>query len=87
MSVGGKEVLIKAVIQAIPSYMMSCFLLLVNLYRVIESMISRFWWGQKNEEYKIHWVSWSKMCAAKKNEGVRFRDIHCFNLAILAKQY
>lgn len=43
LSGGGKEVMIKAMIQVIPSYIMSYFLLPIDLYREIISMISRFW--------------------------------------------
>lgn len=64
-SQGGKEVLLKAVGLAIPSYAMSCFKLPSKLYVEIESMMGKYWWGQKNDERKIHWVSWHKLCWPK----------------------
>lgn len=42
LSNAGREVLIKLVVQAIPTYIMSCFSLSLGLYNHIESMISRF---------------------------------------------
>ena len=53
LSMGGKEVLIKAVAQAVPMYTMNCFLLPKGLCEEIEGMIRRFWWGQRKQESKI----------------------------------
>lgn len=44
-SKASKEVLIKAVAQAIPTYTMSCFKLPDALYEDLASMIQNFWWG------------------------------------------
>lgn len=53
LSKAGKEVLIKGVAQAIPTYTMSCFKLPDSLSKKLTSMIWNFWWGQKNDEKKI----------------------------------
>ena len=81
-----KEVLIKSIAQAIPIYIMGCFLLPQGLYDHIESLISRFWWGRKNGERKIHRVKWLKLCENKVIGDMGFQNIRDFNLAILAKQ-
>ena len=46
LSKAGKEIFIKAVAQAIPSYAMSCFDLTKNLCDDISRMICQFWWAQ-----------------------------------------
>ena len=83
---GGKEILIKAVAQAVPIYTMSCFLLPKGLCDDLESMEHNFWWGQRKQENKIAWVAWKKMCKSKSQGGMGFRNLHAFNLAMLAKQ-
>jgi hypothetical protein len=65
LSQAGKEVLLKAVIQAIPTYCMSVFLLPVTLCKEINRLMQRFWWGHKENNSKIHWMSWEKMGVSK----------------------
>ena len=43
---GGKEILIKVVVQAVPTYTMGYFLLPKSLYEDLEGMMRNFWWGQ-----------------------------------------
>ena len=47
LSNAGKEILIKAVAQAVPAYTMSCFKLPNTLCDELTGMVKQFWWGQK----------------------------------------
>jgi hypothetical protein len=80
------EVLLKAVVQAIPTYTMSVFHLPKTLCKEICSMMSKFWWGHKGYDVRVAWLNWSKMGRAKEKDGLGFRDIELFNLALLGKQ-
>lgn len=82
----GKEILIKAVAQAVPAHTMSCFLLPNNLYDDMTSMVRNFWRGQKGNEQKMAWMKWDKLCEPKIEGGMGFRDLRAFNIALLAKK-
>jgi hypothetical protein len=53
----GKEILIKAVAQATPTYAMACFDLTKGFCDQVTVMISRYWWSQQDKD-KMHWLAW-----------------------------
>ena len=63
LAIVGKEVLIKSVIQAIPSYVMSFFQLPVRLCKELTQTTAAYWWGQKHSEKKMHWAMGQLMCS------------------------
>lgn len=86
LSKAGKDILIKAVAQAIPTFAMSCFDLTKTLCDEISAIICRYFWSQQETENKMHWLSWDLLCRRKKKGGLGYRDLHLFNLAMLARQ-
>lgn len=86
LSYAGKEVLIKAVAQAIPVYSMACFRLPRGVCENITSIIRQFWWGSKRGRRKPCWVSWDVCTKPKYLGGLGFRDMELFNLSLLARQ-
>jgi hypothetical protein len=86
LSQAGKEILLKAVIQAIPTYCMSVFLLPRALCKEINSHMRKFWWGHKENTHRVNWMSWKNMGLSKEAGGMGFRDFTLFNKALLAKQ-
>lgn len=86
LSKGGKEVQIKSVAQAVPTYTMSCYLLPKESHKNLTGAVSRFWWSTKGNNRGLHWVAWDKICVPQEEGGLGFRDSRDFNLALLAKQ-
>lgn len=86
LSPAGKDILIKSVAMALPVYSMNCFLLPITICDEINRVISSFWWGTENGKRKIPWVAWNRLSLPKKEGGLGFRNLHKFNIALLAKQ-
>ncbi|KAL5574543.1 hypothetical protein UlMin_016242 [Ulmus minor] len=73
LSAGGREILSKAVIQAIPSYAMNLFKLPFSLIRELHRLCAQFWWGGHSEKKRMHWCTWEKLCVHKADGGFYFQ--------------
>lgn len=81
-----EKVLIKAVSQVIPIYVMACVHLRKSLCEDIERCVAKFWWEYSQNQAKIHWLSWNKLCLPKERGVLGFRSMEGFNKALMAKQ-
>ena len=79
MSIGNKEILIKVVARAIPTYIMSVFRLPVSVCDELTKMMRQYWWGVKNGKKSMAWLNWDKLRLPKNKGGMGFRDMRAFN--------
>jgi hypothetical protein len=79
MSVRAKEVLIKSVAQAVPTYVMGVFKLPTTLCDELTRMVRHIWWGDEDGHRKIHWLAWDHLLLPKCMGGMGFRDTRLFN--------
>lgn len=82
LSKGEKEVLINSILLALPTFVMSIFLLPLEICDNLASAIAKFWWSSNLPERRIHWAKWEKLCLPREEGGIGFRMIHEFNLAL-----
>ena len=82
----GKEVLIRAIAQSIPTYVMSVFKLPMELCNDLNRLIRNYYWGAEKGKRKTHWHAWHKITRPKKQGGLGFKDFCLFNQALLARQ-
>ncbi|ONI05057.1 hypothetical protein PRUPE_6G353900 [Prunus persica] len=73
LSQPGKDILIKSVAQVVPTYLMGIFKFPKSLCK-------------KQDEIKVHWISWATLGLPKNQGGMGFKDFNDFNLALPAKQ-
>ncbi|GER31074.1 RNA-directed DNA polymerase-like protein [Striga asiatica] len=87
LSSAGREILIKAVLNALPVFVMSCFLLPVNVCKEVCRLLAKFWWDKGNNQSRsMHWLAWDKMTLPKGEGGLGFQNIKLFNRALILKQ-
>jgi hypothetical protein len=86
MSLDAKEILIKLVAQAIPTYVMGIFKLRTTMCEEMEQMIRYFWWGEEKGQRQVHWLAWEKMLQPKCQGGLGFKDLRLSNQVLLARQ-
>jgi hypothetical protein len=86
LSKAGKDILIKACGQAIPTFAMSYFDLTKTLFDEMSTMICCYLWAQHDKENKMDWLSWELLTKPKSEGGLGFSDLYGFSLAMLARQ-
>ncbi|KAJ0805638.1 putative RNA-directed DNA polymerase [Helianthus annuus] len=85
LSIGGRIILIKSVLESLPTYYLSLFKAPVAVVDKLESMIKRFLWGGSPEVRKTHWVSWDRTTCPKNEGGLGLTKLSLCNNALIIK--
>ncbi|KAL8462267.1 hypothetical protein ACS0TY_033349 [Phlomoides rotata] len=85
LSFAGKLTLIKSIVQAIPTYLMTCFKIPQTIIEQIEAYIVHFLWGQKADEKRVHWLRKEWLYKPMFDGGLGIKDLSAFNDALLVK--
>lgn len=81
-----REVLIKSVAQALPTYIMRVFKVPFSVCDDLTRMVRNFYRGSAEGKRRVHWRGWDHLMQPKAKGGVGFRDFRMFNQALLARQ-
>ena len=86
MSKAGKCTLLKTSGQVVPNFWMNLLTIPAKICNMIQRQMNKFWWGNGGHSKGVKWMAWGRMCEAKENGGLGYKDLRQFNLAMLAKQ-
>lgn len=69
----GREVLIKAIAQALPTYVMGVFKLPMSVCDDLNQMVRNYFWRSSKGKRKTHWKAWETLILPKQMGGRGFR--------------
>ena len=75
LSYGGKAVLSKHVLQALPIHLLSAVIPPKTIIRQIQMLIADFFWGWKNDRKKYHRSSWKNLSYPYEEGGIGMRNL------------
>lgn len=68
LSYGGKVILIKHVLQALPAYTLAAMNPPKGTFKLMERHLARFFWGTSNDKQRNHWYAWEIYVIPKRKE-------------------
>jgi hypothetical protein len=84
LSLGGRYILVKTVLEGQPVYWMSMEALPHTVLNKIRKMMFHFLWNGHSDTQQYHLCRWEVLSRPKKNGGWGFRNLTHFNLALNA---
>jgi hypothetical protein len=85
ISLGGRKVLLNAVLNAIPVFYLSYLKILTQVWKKIWRLQREFLWGGSRGRKKISWIKWDTVCLPINKGGLGVKDIRVVNISLLSK--
>lgn len=86
LPLAGRVILLKAVIDSVPSYWLGIFKLPVGVVNMIEKFRRQFLWGSNsNSKPKLHLINWNRVCLPKVKGGLGLVSTSQRNRTMIAK--
>ena len=85
LSIGGRLVLVKAVLDSIPIYYLSLFRAPQKVLDKLDSMRMNFLWGGSENKFKIHWIKNEDVKKEKKHGGLGLARLEDVNKSLISK--
>ncbi|XP_075084814.1 uncharacterized protein LOC142168056 [Nicotiana tabacum] len=71
----GRIILIKHVLQSLPTYILSAMNPPKGIIKLVEKHFANFFWGTNDGKNKYHWSSWNNLCLPKDEGGTGVRKM------------
>jgi hypothetical protein len=85
ISLGGRIVVINAVLNSLPIFFLSYMKMPVKVWREVVKIQRKFFWGGLVQSRRMCWIKWLAICKPKKEGGLGIKDLRLMNCSLLAK--
>ena len=85
LSLRGRVTLINSVLDSVPTYFMSLFLVPAKVQNHLDKTRRDFLWEANSKDHKFHLVKWAKVTMPKQFGGFGIKDLALHNKCILMK--
>ncbi|XP_019248602.1 PREDICTED: uncharacterized protein LOC109227864 [Nicotiana attenuata] len=87
LSPGGKAILIRHVLQAIPIHLLSAMHPPKGVFQQIEKILASCFWRGSDGNDRHHWASWKVLCYPYQEDGAQFRRLQDVYKAFTVKSW